>query len=32
MHEEEVRVRIQPEGEGAFAGFVANGVMAKPNF
>jgi UDP-GlcNAc:undecaprenyl-phosphate GlcNAc-1-phosphate transferase len=32
QHEEEVRVHISSEGEGAFAGFVANGVMAKPNF
>jgi UDP-GlcNAc:undecaprenyl-phosphate/decaprenyl-phosphate GlcNAc-1-phosphate transferase len=32
QHEEEVRVRISSQGEGAFAGFVANGVMAKPNF
>jgi UDP-GlcNAc:undecaprenyl-phosphate GlcNAc-1-phosphate transferase len=31
-HEEEVRVHIPSEGEGAFAGFVAKGVMAKPNF
>jgi UDP-GlcNAc:undecaprenyl-phosphate/decaprenyl-phosphate GlcNAc-1-phosphate transferase len=30
--QEEVGVRIQSEGEGAFSGFVANGVMAKPNF
>ena len=30
--EEEGRVHNPLEGEGAFAGFAANGVMAKPNF